>query len=128
MFGAQLSEHRSRTQSHAVAEMFRCILQVVVVFVVIIIIKGSRRLTQILNNSSALLHVHLNIAFIYPRSPPLHLVPRLRIGGAIPLLRLHAFKAWTGITLPFFILPRVIHISAANNTNTKIQVSKAVQT
>jgi hypothetical protein len=28
-------------------------------------------------------------------------VPRLRINGAIPLLPLYTFMAWTGITLPF---------------------------
>jgi hypothetical protein len=30
----------------------------------------------------------------------LHLVPRLSMGGAIPLLPLHASMAWTGKTLP----------------------------
>jgi type IV secretory pathway VirB6-like protein len=118
--------------------MIRCILQVVVVVVVIIIIivivvivmmiiKFSRLLTQTLNNSSVPLHVHCNIAFhistIY--SPPSSV--EVRIGGAVTLLRLHAFKAWTGITLTFFTLSRIIHITAANNTNTTIRVSKAVQ-
>jgi hypothetical protein len=27
---------------------------------------------------------------------PSHLVPRLRMGGAIPLLRLYVYLAWTG--------------------------------
>ena len=30
----------------------------------------------------------------------LHLVPRLRMSGAIPLLPLYAFRVWTGKTLP----------------------------
>jgi len=29
-----------------------------------------------------------------------HLVPKLRVRGATPQLTLHAFMAWTGITLP----------------------------
>jgi hypothetical protein len=31
-----------------------------------------------------------------------HIVPRLRMSGATPLLPLYAFKAWTEITLHFF--------------------------
>jgi hypothetical protein len=31
------------------------------------------------------------------------LVPRLRMGGALPMLPLYAFVAWTGETLPFFL-------------------------
>jgi hypothetical protein len=31
----------------------------------------------------------------------LHLALRLRMSGAIPLLLLYAFLAWTGATLPF---------------------------
>jgi len=30
-----------------------------------------------------------------------HLVPRLRMSGALPLLPIQAFKTWTGQTLPF---------------------------
>jgi hypothetical protein len=30
-----------------------------------------------------------------------HLVPRIRMNGAIPLLPLYTFTAWTGMTLPF---------------------------
>jgi hypothetical protein len=33
----------------------------------------------------------------------LHLVPRLRMSGAITLLPLYAIMLWTGITLPFFL-------------------------
>ena len=33
----------------------------------------------------------------------LHLVPRLRMSGAIPLLPLYAFVAWTGKALPFYL-------------------------
>jgi hypothetical protein len=32
----------------------------------------------------------------------LHLVPRLRLSGAIPLLPLYVFMAWTGTALPFY--------------------------
>jgi hypothetical protein len=31
----------------------------------------------------------------------LHLVPRLRIGGAVPVFPLYAFITWTRTTLPF---------------------------
>jgi len=43
----------------------------------------------------------------------LHLVPRLRMGGAIPLFSLYVFMAWTGITLHSpskYLLPDVIFI------------------
>jgi hypothetical protein len=30
-----------------------------------------------------------------------YLIPRLRMSGAVPLLRLYTFMAWTGRTLPF---------------------------
>ena len=33
----------------------------------------------------------------------LHLVPRLKMSGAVPLLLIYAFIAWTGKTLPFCI-------------------------
>ena len=33
----------------------------------------------------------------------LHLAPRLRMSGAIPLLPVYAFMAWTGTALPFFL-------------------------
>jgi hypothetical protein len=35
----------------------------------------------------------------------LHPLQRLRMSGAIPLLHLCAFVAWTGKTLPFFLYP-----------------------
>jgi hypothetical protein len=43
----------------------------------------------------------------------LHLVPRLRMGGAITLLSLYAFKAWTGRTshsLSKYLLSDIIFI------------------
>ena len=33
----------------------------------------------------------------------LNLVPRLRMSGAIPLLVLYTFMAWTGTTLPLLL-------------------------
>jgi hypothetical protein len=46
-----------------------------------------------------------------------HLVPRLRMSGAMPTLRLYAFMVWTGKTLPFFyILPiRIDHIARSQS-------------
>jgi len=38
-------------------------------------------------------------------SDHLHLVPRLRISGAIPLLPLYAFMVLTGKKFTFYILP-----------------------
>jgi len=39
----------------------------------------------------------------------LHLVPRLRMSGAVPLLPLHAFMVWTRITLPLILSSRRRH-------------------
>ena len=36
----------------------------------------------------------------------LHLAPRVRMSGAVPVLPLYAFMAWTGETLPFFYFVR----------------------
>lgn len=40
----------------------------------------------------------------------MYLVPRLRTSGAILLLPLYAYMAYTGTTLPYFILPIYIYI------------------
>jgi len=36
-------------------------------------------------------------------STHLHLVPRLRMSGSLPLFSLHAFMAWTRTTLLFYV-------------------------
>ena len=40
----------------------------------------------------------------------LHLVPRLRMGGAIPLLPLCAFMARIGTTFGFYLLPNSMKV------------------
>jgi hypothetical protein len=54
----------------------------------------------------------------------IHLVPRLRINGALPLLPLYAFMAWTGKTLPSilpgnrFLQAFLVNIMPLKNTGT----------
>jgi hypothetical protein len=51
---------------------------------------------------------------VFPGTAHLHLVPRLRMNGAIPLLPLYAFMAWTGTALP---LPFPWFITVSTNTH-----------
>jgi hypothetical protein len=48
-----------------------------------------------------------------------HLAPRLKMCGAMLIIPLYSFMAWTGITLHFFIreLGRVISVSSAEQVS-----------